>query len=150
MLYSDLYLWRMSCARVGHQGSAVRIRLATDARLWPGHMRCSLFKGLPEGLVRRVLCIETRWGVRKVGDVGKVLLAQDLPEPPRNRVAGHSGNVKILLFGSLHVRPGMEGNPSLFGLILLEITVHGLALLVRATARGALGRLFTVWTPSAL
>jgi hypothetical protein len=92
--------------------------LAADARLGSGDMRCARLEGSPESLERRVLSIKTRWGARKVGDVSKALLAQDLPEPPRYRGAGHAGNIEVIFFCFLIFCPGVEGDLFRFGLIL--------------------------------
>ena len=54
------------------------------------------------------------------------LRAEHLPEPRSHRRARHPGNVEVLLFLSLDVRPGVQGDTSILGLILLDICLHGL------------------------
>src|SRR4029453_4009662 len=41
--------------------------------------------------------------------------------------AGHPRNVEVVLFLTLHVRPSVQGDPTLLGWVLLDITVHGLS-----------------------
>src|SRR5919198_6752797 len=63
----------------------------------------------------------------KDGDIGELLGAEHRPEPRGHRGAGHPCNVAVLLLPALHVRPGVEGNSTLLGWVLLDITVHALS-----------------------
>ena len=83
-----------------------------------------------ERFVRRALCLKTRWAIGKVGYICEVLRANNVPKPQRNRGSGSPSNVEVLLFRSLHVRPGVEGDASISGLVLLYMIFHVLTPLL--------------------
>ena len=79
------------------------------------HLRCS-----PLG-------IKIRRALGKDRDISEVLRAEHHPEPLGHWGTRYPGNVEVVLFLSLHVRLRMEGEASVFGLVLLDITVHRLS-----------------------
>ena len=79
------------------------------------HRRCS-----PLG-------IKIRRARGKDRDISEVLRAEHRPEPLSHWGTRCPGNVEVVLFLSLHIRPRVEGDASVFRLVLLDIAFHGLS-----------------------
>jgi hypothetical protein len=108
------------CATPGFAFRSVIRKRALQAPTWENagkdhHRRCS-----PLG-------IKIRRDRGKDRDISEVLRAEHRPEPRGHWGTRYPGNVEVVLFLSLHVRPRMEGDASVFSLVLLDITVHGLS-----------------------
>src|SRR5438093_12948104 len=69
------------------------------------------------------LSIKIRRARGKDHDISEVLRAEHRPEPRGHWGTRYPGNVEVVLFLSLHIRPRMVGDDSMFGHVLLYVTI---------------------------